>query len=82
MRITVEDTGQGFPQTLLGGAFEPFAGSPDGAETRRESAGLGLAVVWTIAEAHGGRVWAENLPGGGARVTMTTSDGVPSTTGT
>ncbi len=82
VRITVEDTGQGFPQTLLGGAFEPFAGSHDGAETRRESAGLGLAVVWTIAEAHGGRVWAENLPGGGARVTMTTSDGVPSTTGT
>src|SRR6266571_1496333 len=76
VRITVEDTGQGFPQTLLGGAFEPFAGSHDGAETRRESAGLGLAVVWTIAEAHGGRVWAENLPGGGARVTMTTSDGV------
>jgi signal transduction histidine kinase len=82
VRITVEDAGQGFPETLLGDAFEPFAGSHDGAEARRESVGLGLPVVRAIAEAHGGRVWAENLPGGGARVTMATSDGGPSTTGT
>ncbi len=82
VRITVEDAGQGFPMSLLGGAFQPFAGSPDGAAARRESAGLGLAVVQTIAEAHRGRVWAENLPGGGARVTIATSDGIPDTTGT
>ncbi|HEY7146979.1 MAG TPA: hypothetical protein VH637_22265 [Streptosporangiaceae bacterium] len=34
-----------------------------------------MAVVRTIAEAHGGRVWAENRPQGGARVTMAMPDG-------
>lgn len=81
VRVTVEDAGQGFPGALLGRGFAPFAGSPGGPQARRGSAGLGLAVVQAIAEAHGGRVWAENLPGGGARVTMTARDGAPDTTG-
>jgi signal transduction histidine kinase len=33
--------------------------------------GLGLAIVKGLVEAHGGRVWAENRAGGGARVTFT-----------
>jgi hypothetical protein len=32
-------------------------------------------VVQTIAAAHGGRAWAQNLPHGGARVTIAASDG-------
>jgi signal transduction histidine kinase len=76
LTVVVEDTGPGFDEEFIGRAFEPFtrfAGGPDG---KRESAGLGLAVVSTIARAHGGRAWARNRPEGGARVTMEMKAGV------
>ncbi|MGZ6343064.1 MAG: ATP-binding protein, partial [Candidatus Limnocylindrales bacterium] len=37
-------------------------------EPRRRGTGLGLAIVEEFARAHGGRAFAENLAGGGARV--------------
>ena len=54
----------------------PCAGcsSASGAATRPGSArgaGLGLAIARGLVEAHGGRIWAENRPGGGARVSFT-----------
>ena len=77
--LTVDDTGPGFPQSLLDGTFGPFTQPAAGPERGRQSAGLGLAVVQTIAAAHGGRAWAQNLPHGGARVTIAASDGTTST---
>ncbi|WP_437817395.1 ATP-binding protein [Sorangium sp. So ce1078] len=69
----VEDRGPGFAEegeeTRI---FEPFfrrervQGSESGAE--RGSLGLGLALCKRIAEAHGGRAFAERREGGGARV--------------
>jgi signal transduction histidine kinase len=54
---------------MLPRAFEPFVrGGHDG--TPEHGAGLGLAIVQAIAQAHGGTATAENVPGG-ARVTMT-----------
>jgi signal transduction histidine kinase len=73
--LVVEDTGPGFTVTPASTVFEPFAPTGRRQESKQASAGLGLAVVRTIAEAHGGRVWAENRPQGGARVTMTMTDG-------
>ena len=68
VRITVEDSGPGFDEALLPHAFDPFTsgGSPDAPST---GAGLGLAIVRAIAQAHGGKAVAENT-GQGARVTI------------
>jgi signal transduction histidine kinase len=77
LTLTVEDTGPGFSKAVLDHAFEPFTRSAGGPPARHQPTGLGLAVVQAIAEAHGGRAWAENLPNGGARVTMATSGGTP-----
>lgn len=77
LTLTVEDTGPGFSKAVLDHAFQPFTRSAGGPPARHQPTGLGLAVVQAIAEAHGGRAWAENLPNGGARVTMATSGGTP-----
>jgi len=76
LTVIVEDTGPGFDEAIIGEAFEPFTRSPGAPDGRRGSAGLGLAVVGTIARAHGGRAWADNRAEGGARVTMVLNAGV------
>jgi signal transduction histidine kinase len=70
LTVTVDDTGPGFDDAFLGAAFEPFTRASGSPGARHGSAGLGLAVVSTIARAHGGRAWAQNRTEGGARVTM------------
>ena len=67
--IMMENSGPGFADDLLPRAFEPFVrGSRDVAS--HPGAGLGLAIVRAVAQAHGGTATAENVPGG-ARLTMT-----------
>lgn len=53
LTITVGDEGEGFPQELRDTAFERFVRSSD---ARHHGAGLGLAIIRAIAEAHGGTV--------------------------
>ncbi len=67
-RIWVEDSGSGFDDAFLHRAFEPFARNHAGPE-EMPGAGLGLAIVRAIAEAHGGHAVAENTREG-ARVTL------------
>jgi signal transduction histidine kinase len=65
--LSVEDRGPGFSERDLGRAFEKFV---RGEQSAGSSLGLGLSLVRRIAEAHGGRAWAENRPEGGARVSI------------
>jgi two-component system OmpR family sensor kinase len=68
LHLAVRDMGPGFPERLLPRAFERFA--RDDERRNGDGAGLGLAIVRAVAEAHGGKAIAENLPTGGAEVSI------------
>ena len=70
----VSDTGPGIAAEQLPHVFNRFWQATPG---DRRGLGLGLAIVQTIVEAHGGRVWAESEPGRGTRIgfTLTRADG-------
>jgi two-component system sensor histidine kinase ChvG len=61
--VTVEDSGPGIPADNLETVFQRFYTSrPKGAAFGGNS-GLGLSIARQIVEAHGGRIWAENVIG-------------------
>ena len=64
VEVSVTDNGPGFDQAIHATLFEPYV------TTKTKGTGLGMAIVKKIIEEHGGSVLAENLDGGGARVTM------------
>ena len=63
--IKVHDRGPGVPSAQRERIFEPFYRLP-GASEREGGVGLGLALVKSISERHGGSVRCEERPGGGA----------------
>lgn len=65
-RLAVEDAGPGVAPSERARIFERFARGSAG-RTRVGGTGLGLALVAEHARAHGGQVWVEDVPSGGAR---------------
>ncbi|HEY8198630.1 MAG TPA: HAMP domain-containing sensor histidine kinase, partial [Candidatus Limnocylindrales bacterium] len=64
--LAVRDDGPGIPPAALAHVFERFYRADP--SRSGPGSGLGLAIVEQLAEAHGGRAFADNLAGGGARV--------------
>lgn len=66
VEILVIDNGIGIPDHLHDKVFDAFYQVDNSATREYEGSGLGLAIVRKFVEAHGGRVWVENGPHGGA----------------
>lgn len=62
LKVTVSNAGPSIPEEFLQHVFEKFYPIP-GRDTS-QGTGLGLSICKGIVEAHGGRIWAENLPQG------------------
>lgn len=65
VEISVADTGSGISDEVAARLFEPFM------TTKQQGMGVGLSISRTIVEAHGGRIWAETNPAGGATFRFT-----------
>jgi signal transduction histidine kinase len=61
--LHVADQGPGIALEARDHVFEPFVRAPS--QTDDSSAGLGLAIVRGLVEAHGGRVWIDEAEGHG-----------------
>ncbi|HXV80592.1 MAG TPA: ATP-binding protein [Candidatus Binatia bacterium] len=60
VRVAVRDHGIGLNGDTLDRIFQPFY------TTKHDGLGMGLSISRSIVEHHGGRLWAENNPDGGA----------------
>jgi len=60
IEIAISDTGHGFGEDVAPNLFQTFF------TTKETGMGVGLSISRTIIEAHGGRMWAESNPAGGA----------------
>ena len=60
VRVALRDRGHGIPENAMADIFRPFF------TTKTQGLGMGLSISRSMVEAHGGKLWAENAPDGGA----------------
>lgn len=65
VELTVRDCGPGIEESMLERVFDAFV------STKPAGLGLGLSISQKIVVAHGGRLWAERSPAGGALFRLT-----------
>ncbi len=59
VQVSVADSGAGLAPEVRANLFQPFV------TTKQKGMGLGLSICRTIVEAHGGKIWVDERPGGG-----------------
>jgi two-component system sensor kinase FixL len=72
VRVSIADTGTGLTPQIAEQLFKAFT------TTKASGMGLGLSICRTIVEAHGGRIWYEDCPDGGAMFQFTLTAAVES----
>ena len=69
LRVTVRDQGRGIPAGKLESIFERFQQVDSSDSREKGGTGLGLPICRNIMQLHGGRIWAESVPGKGSTFT-------------
>ena len=75
LRICVSDTGCGIPEKYQQSIFQPFFRVDKSRSREYGGAGLGLSLVWEIANLHGGSVWVEESSDKGTTIAVELSAG-------
>jgi two-component system sensor kinase FixL len=65
LTVSISDTGTGIEPEIREQLFQPFV------TTKAEGMGVGLSISRTIVDAHGGKLWVDDDPGGGANFRFT-----------
>jgi len=65
-QVSVVDRGEGIPESLRKQVFERFYRADNSRNRDTGGSGLGLAIAQSIVTAHGGKIWVDETPGGGA----------------
>jgi len=71
VEVRVEDTGEGIPPEELESIFEKFHQIHRRGHGKTQGTGLGLTIVKSLIELHGGRIWVESQVGHGSRFCFT-----------
>ena len=70
-RVTVEDSGPGIPEAHRPFVFERFYRVDRARSREGGGTGIGLTIARSVVEAHGGRIWVDTSPTGGAAILFT-----------